>query len=539
MAISSTGKIVKNNKRTKTEKGPLSPQKSKCCSQVEQDEEQDEPNTPPENKPEKRRLQGIVIDGITYTCAACRAGHRVGVCKHAKERPMRATHPPGRPASGATKKIVCDCPKNCSCARKGCRCPRNCSCTQDMYLLVYVPGAQEPDNSQADEESGSWKLGKQVITDLKGNLLTAEEVEKRQQQKLAQKAEKESAKTFPITPAIPEGQILLQSSTPKAEPKHCCKASQPSEPPPQDTAPLAQTMTAPPRPASTQGCFCGTNCSCAFCPSHPNNHTSQNLARQQALLFSQQQQHSDSNQFMHTLHNLQTPQINSCMGQQPMFAMSHLPMRPTPASFQQAFPLAAPGYMLAYPMRGHFGRSISQTPMGPPIEVFNMNTAQSTPSLQTSSSIESSMDFDDMCFDIGDAFVASDGPDGWHQLSNEHDASVNFPSISPPSTFDPAAWNMNMDLCMPTPTSLDLSSPPILAQVEPNFLDPTPGMSIAPVTNPPCPSCSNRTPAPTAPMRTANDISQLYVSPGAYLSPPAQIRSSHGIVDDAWRLQAL
>lgn len=240
---------------------------------------------------------------------------------------------------------------------------------------------------------------------------------------------------------------------------------------------------------------------------------------------------------MQTLQNLQTPQIASCMGQQPMFAMSHLPMRPTPASFQQAFPLAAPGYMLAYPMRGHFGRSIPQTPMGPPIEVFNMNTAQSTPSLQASSSIESSMDFDDMCFDIGNAFVASDGPDGWHQVSNEHDASMNFPSISPPSTFDPAVWNVNMN--MPTPTSLDLSSPPILSQIEPNFLDPTPDMSNTPMSNPPCPSCSSRTPAPAASIQTANDIPHLYVNPGAYLSPPAHIRSPHDMIDDSWRLQAL
>lgn len=508
----------------------------------------------------KRRLQGIVIDGITYTCAACRAGHRVGVCKHAKERPMRATHPPGRPASGATKKIVCDCPKNCSCARKGCRCPRNCSCTQDMYLLVYVPGAQEPDDSQTDEDSGSWKLGKQVTTDLKGNLLTAEEVEKRQQQKLAQRAEKESTKTFPVTPAVPEAQILLQSSTLKAEPKHCCKASQPPEALPQNTAPLSQPVIAPPRPVSTQGCLCGTNCSCAFCPAHPNNHTSQNLARKQALLFSQQQQQqSDSEQYMHMLQNFRTPQINSCMGQQPMFAMSHLPMKPTPASFQQAFPLAAPGYMLAYPMRGHFGRSMPQTPLGPPVEVYNMQTAQSAPSLQESSIVDSDLGFEDMCFDIGDAWVASDGPEGWRQLSNEHEASFNFASMSSPSTFDPASWNMNVDMSTPSSLhsslpstlssnvppsmsiSLDLSLPPILPQIEPNFLDPTPGLNNASVSSPTCQSCLHQPPAPTVQMRAVNDMtmSQLYVSPGVYLSPSAQIGSPHGTLDDSWRLQAL
>lgn len=213
MGISSNGKIVKT-KKAKAEKGPLSPPRGKCCSGIKQEEDQDEANTPSENKPEKRRLQGVVIDGITYTCAACRAGHRVGVCKHAKERPMKATHPPGRPASGATKKIVCDCPKNCSCARKGCRCPRNCSCTQEMYLLVYVPAAQEPEESQKEEdseESGVWKLGKQVTTDLKGNLLTDEEVEERQRQKLAQKAEKEGVKTFPVPPVAPKNLTLLDT----------------------------------------------------------------------------------------------------------------------------------------------------------------------------------------------------------------------------------------------------------------------------------------------------------------------------------------
>lgn len=540
MAISSDGKIVKPTKRTKSEKVPASPPRSKCCG-GKQEEDQEEAVTPPENKPEKRRLQGIIIDGITYACAACRAGHRVGVCKHARDRPMRATHPPGRPASGATKKIVCDCPKNCSCARKGCRCPRNCSCTQQMYLLVYVPGARDADEPQKDEENGSWKLGKQVITDLKGNLLTDEEVEKRQQQKLAQRAEKEATKTLPTTPAVPEGKILLQTSTPKAEPRHCCKASQPPAAVPPEPPTPSQLVNTPPRPKSTQGCFCGTACSCAFCPQHPNNHTSQNLARQQALLFSQQQQQqaqANPSQFMHMAPNANTLQINSCVGQQPMFAMSSFPMRPTPASFQQAFPMAAPGYMLAYPMRG-FSRPVPSTPLESRMDNIHVNTAQSAPSLADPSVVDPSQDFD-MFFDIGDAFVASDGPDGWHQLSHEGDSQLEFPTISPPPDFDPISWNV--DLNGPPAANINLSSPPILPQIEPNFLDPTPSMGSAPTSRPACPSCSTRPQIPAASTHMAHDttMQQLYVSPGSYISPPAlQVGSIHDNLDDSWRLQAL
>lgn len=541
MAISSNGRIVKTTKKAKTERGPISPPRGKCCSGTKQEEDQDgEVKTPPEHKPEKRRLQGIVIDGITYTCAACRAGHRVGVCKHAKERPMRATHPPGRPASGATKKIVCDCPKNCSCARKGCRCPRNCSCTQEMYLLVYVPAAQEPEECQEDEdteENGSWKLGKQVTTDLKGNLLSEEEVEKRQQQKLAQKAEKESVKTFPVAPVVSEGQLLMEPSISKQEPKHCCKASQPPEPIPSELPTPLQSMTVSARPASTQGCFCGVSCSCAFCPQHPNNPTSQNLARQQALLFSQQQPQPNPSSFMHMQQNVDSPHISSCVGQQPMFAMSSLSSKPTPASFQRAFPLAAPGYMLAYPMRGHFGRQAPPTPVGPPV-AFNMNVAQPTPALHDTNVLDSSLNFDDMFFDIGDALVASDGPDGWHQLSSDQDPFLSFPEIAPPNTFDSNTWDNNVGV---TASTLDLSSTPILPQIEPNFLDPTQDMAHESVSSTAYSMSHGQHSRSAATMRSSSDMSdpQLYVSPGIYLSPSGQGGILPGVVNDSWRLQAL
>lgn len=412
-----------------------------------------------------------------------------------------------------------------------------------MYLLVYVPAAQEPEESQKEEESeenGVWKLGKQVTTDLKGNLLTEEEVEERQRQKLAQKAEKECVKTFPVPPVppvVPDSQMLLDTSTSKPEPKHCCKASQPPDPTPAEQPTLLQTITAPSRPASTQGCFCGMSCSCAFCPQHPNNPTSQNLARQQALLFSQQQQQTKPSPFMHMVQNVDSPQISSCVGQQPMFAMSSFPSKPTSASFQRAFPLAAPGYMLAYPMRGHFGRQAQTSPLGPPM-TFDMTVPQPAPAMYETSVIDDSFDFNAIDFDIGDALVASDGPDGWQQLSHDPGQFTEFVDVAPSSNLDSNLWDFNMTM---TPSNPDLSSPPIIPQVEPNFLDPIPDTVRESMMSPAYPASRNQYSGSATISRNTSDMTDphLYVSPGIYLSSADQGGLSQNIGNDSWRLQAL
>lgn len=189
-------------------------------------------------------------------------------------------------------------------------------------------------------------------------------------------------------------------------------------------------------------------------------------------------------------------------------------------------------------MRGHFGRQMPQASIGPPVDVFSMNSAQPTPAIHDTSILDSSLDFDDMCFDIGNAFVASDGPDGWHQLSNEHDSSLDFSTMTSPSAFDPNSWDMNMGLAT---TNLDLSSPPILPQVEPNFLDPTTDIAREPIANPACISCSSRQQMPAASMRTANNMAgpQSYVNPGIYLTSNSQNGVQQSMMNDSWRLQAL
>lgn len=157
---------------------------------------------------------------------------------------------------------------------------------------------------------------------------------------------------------------------------------------------------------------------------------------------------------------------------------------------------------------------------------FNLNATQTISAMHDTSVLDAPLDFDDMSFDIGDALVASEGPDGWQQLSNDHDTFMNF--TAPPNDIDTNPWDIAMNMTNP---NLDLSSPPILPQIEPNFLDPTANFIHEPTTN-----------IPSIPIQTTRNSSdttdsQLYVSPGVYLSPSNQ----HGILqtmgNDSWKLQ--
>lgn len=158
---------------TEQEDGNASLSPKSCCAGKKRKIEELIPDLSTEQKSVKKRSQGIVVDGQTYTCAACRSGHRVALCKHAHERPMMPTNPPGRPAAGTKKSGACDCPKNCGCKKGNCKCPRDCACTQEMYLLVYIPDSEETRDGESDGKEGTWKLGQKVMTDLKGCLGSA------------------------------------------------------------------------------------------------------------------------------------------------------------------------------------------------------------------------------------------------------------------------------------------------------------------------------------------------------------------------------
>lgn len=111
----------------------------------------------------------------------------------------------------------------------------------------------------------------------------------------------------------------------------------------------------------------------------------------------------------------------SCMGGQPRFALSRYPAQPSFVNFGQAFPTGggSGAYMIAYPMHRRF------TPMTPIMEPQNpMLTPQPPmpgmldpeppmPIMQTPVASQAAFDFAD--YDIGEAYVASDGPHGWQQ----------------------------------------------------------------------------------------------------------------------------
>lgn len=393
----------------------------------------------------EKKSQGIVIDGKTYTCATCKTGHRVGVCKHARERPMTATHPPGRPPAGAPKKVVCDCPKQCNCKKKDCKCPRQCNCTQMMYMLVYVPAPDE--ELDADDEKGTWKLGERVTTDLKGNILTAEQIRERQEQKVAQKTQPTDLKTRGSSSAVSDSTVGMSSkSDPKTSEPNCCKHKEVVA-----TRNIAVEASPHSDPAvdAAEGCNCGHKCNCTFCPQHPNNPSSQAAARQQAIFFANQTQMGNQ-QIQPFVPNL--PQGASCMGGIPSFAISRYSSRPTFYDLQRTFP--GPGFVIGYPVWSSRidddGFSIPPFPMHGNL-MGNMGM-MSPDGLTDAQSVigapqigqmqeDLSFEFSQDEFSIGNAFVASAGPGGWdNSLVSPAvwpvDSAISTPAINIPETPD-------------------------------------------------------------------------------------------------------
>lgn len=400
-----------------------------------------------------RRPSGIVIDGKTYTCAACKAGHRVGVCKHARERPMTATHPPGRPPAGAPKKVICNCPKQCNCRKRDCKCARKCSCTQIMYMLVYIPapGAE----GATHEEQGSWQKGQQVVTDLKGNILTPEQVKERQQQKETQKVQNNDLITPSTRTKIPTEPTQTSLPEHEAKPEEaggCCTHKEKVAA--KNIATEASSQQPQNSQNATSGCNCGGTCTCAFCPEHPNNSTSTNMAREQAMYFANRPYNNDQQPIVSFTPTV--PQGASCMGGLPRFAVSRYPERPSYEDLQTTFP--NPGYVIGYPFwstrTDDAGFSIPPFPMHSPMNLtvdgINSGGLHEMPApLHTPHTDMPPPEFSQDEFGIGNAFVASAGTGDWGQdfippsmwtmdgsvpmpLANDFSNALDFPSQRAP-----------------------------------------------------------------------------------------------------------
>ena len=306
-------------------------------------------------KPKKNGLTPTYrIDGRTFACEGCKNGHRVSKCTHAGQRPVHMTNDPGRPS--ADQKRHCDCPKTCTCQKKNCKCPRNCTCVQTMYMLVYVPVDQQ-------KQEGEWKVDKTVLTDLKGKVLTAEEVETRRLEKLRQQGRPSRASTLGAVDDMPVSQgyttrfetpvsiktetsTATSASTPKSS---CChrKNIHVEQPVPR----VDYDTTVPVRTRRALGsCNCGENCPCEFCLDHPNNKTSQDIAQQRARQYFGNIPKLEEGAFDESCPNPPAQKGLSCMGTKPRFAF-HTNPDPSDAEYQAIFgpdATTADGYFLAY-----------------------------------------------------------------------------------------------------------------------------------------------------------------------------------------------
>ena len=346
-----------------------------------------------------------------------------------------------------------------------------------MYLLVYVPDAEEAKDGNAEAPEGTWQLGERVVTDLKGNTLTDEEITRRQAQKEAQKCcksgKKSSRSPSTSTPRIPETHEMALSLTAPVQPVQ-----------PAPSTPLMNTT----KPLADHHCSCGAACACAFCPQHPNNSVSKGLVRQQAI-FSTQQQFPQAQDFLRLDPSaVQFSPDRSCMGFKPSFAIGHYAVRPGAGEFQRAFPLAAGGYMLAYPM---WEIEAMQNGMQQPIaQQVAIQATQPEPALSLPvenpwvesnnfdfTSQEPLFDTTQNGLEVGNAFIARNDLGSWNDpfditaspnnfdfiSVNEDDFQSNTPFIAPT---DPSIPNLSHTT---SEESITIPTTPI---VDFNFNDP-------------------------------------------------------------------
>jgi hypothetical protein len=320
-------------------------------------------------KPKPKKRDGIVpnyrIGGRTFACEGCKNGHRVSKCTHAPHRPVLMTNDPGRPS--ADQKRHCDCPKTCSCTKKNCKCDRNCTCVQTMYVLVYVPMGERENNQE--KQKGEWKIDHEIITDLKGKLLTEEEIESRRREKSRQQQGRTSragtlgavndgspSQVSTNTTATPvsmktEVATTVAASTSKSG---CCHSKNIQEQPR-----IPEVKKESPIPAQTKpplgDCNCGNECACAMCLDHPNNKTSQRIIQQRAAQLWGNPSMLHGNVLDPKSLTPPDEKSLSCMGTKPQFAF-HTNPHPSEADFQTMFGQDATtnrGYCLCYPVNGY------------------------------------------------------------------------------------------------------------------------------------------------------------------------------------------
>ena len=307
----------------------------------------------PRGRKGEAKTPNYSIDGRTFACESCKKGHRVSKCTHALQRPVHMTNDPGRPS--ADQRRHCDCPRQCSCTKKNCKCDRNCNCIQRMYMLVYIPFEKTSKDTKTRE--GEWRIDREVITDLKGNRLSDEEIQKRKEKKRGQpghevdtafsREESHNSTDSESDPKFRETLALTISETTSNVVPSCCKhkATLGITTKVKDQAdPVPNSLSTRPQ------CNCGTSCACAFCLDHPNNNVSQKIAqRQAAAFFADQDIVAREDQKDLNLWNAST---GSCMGTSPQFAMLS---NPNPSS-SELLELFGPGtssrngYFLSYPL---------------------------------------------------------------------------------------------------------------------------------------------------------------------------------------------
>lgn len=306
----------------------------------------------PRTKKGESKVPNYSIDGRTFACESCKKGHRVSKCTHALQRPVHMTNDPGRPP--ADQKRHCDCPRQCSCTKKNCKCDRTCNCTQVMYMLVYIPF--DKGASASDGQHGEWRIDREVITDLKGNRLTDEEIRERAEKKALQKDDSkvihvETPSTHTTSTGVPNGlRDSINSSTSGVENESgsCCKHRKAVEEMGKVVSGTSLRSSDPSilRPQ----CNCGSACACAFCFDHPNNTISQDIARRQAAYFAEQQEFDTNHSFTGAYPS--TSVNPSCMGTSPQFAMLNDP-NPSSAQLLDIFgngTQSGNGYVLSYPV---------------------------------------------------------------------------------------------------------------------------------------------------------------------------------------------
>ena len=315
----------------------------------------------------------IKVEGARYACISCIKGHRTNKCDHT-DRPMVETKKPGRPASGENRK--CDCPKDCKCG-PGCKCvPKECICLkEDMWMIVLVDVPRGGDKRKRDGQKAE-RCGQkvqQVVTDLNGVILDADEIERRKQAK--RRSRKNTITTDEVksdSPASPKWtyspatQASLDKScveTPRQQDRQQQEARQGQQ---QPSKSCCHSKNVANHPVNTveqvtrdaaegaSGCNCGHTCDCAFCPTHPDNAKSSTMLANKYL-------HMRQNQYVQQT----VPQPffaneggeASCMGSAPrVLALPTTEYRKLVSGFEQSL-MQDQVFMLSYNM-GHMDRQL-------------------------------------------------------------------------------------------------------------------------------------------------------------------------------------